>query len=196
MEKTEWLKVKVLEKGASLTDEQIFDNLYELIKETGFVKDEDVLKKDIMERENKGSTKLTPTLFVPHTKTEGVSHFCAAMLVIPGGNPGFKNLGAFEPLMKKVDEFVANDKYVAAICAAPTVFGHRGLLKDKNACCYPGMEGDLVGAKANENTVNIDGKIITSRGLGTAIDFSLAIISELIDQATADKIGASVVYGK
>lgn len=83
MEKTEWLKVKVLEKGTSLTDEQIFEQLYALLAETGFVKDSDVLKKDIMERENKGSTKLTPTLFVPHTKTEGVSHFCAAMLVIP-----------------------------------------------------------------------------------------------------------------
>lgn len=120
----------------------------------------------------------------------------ADMLVLPGGMPGTKNLEAYEPLMAKVDAFAAANKYIAAICAAPTVFGHRGLLNGKNACCYPGMEGDLVGAKANENTVNIDGKIITSRGLGTAIDFSLAIISELIDQATADKIGASVVYGK
>lgn len=120
----------------------------------------------------------------------------ADMLVLPGGMPGTKNLEAHEPLMAKVDAFAAANKYIAAICAAPTVFGHRGLLNGKNACCYPGMEGDLVGAKANENTVNIDGKIITSRGLGTAIDFSLAIISELIDQATADKIGASVVYGK
>ena len=120
----------------------------------------------------------------------------ADMLVLPGGMPGTKNLEAYEPLMAKVDAFAAGDKYIAAICAAPTVFGHRGLLKGKNACCYPGMEGDLVGASANENSVNIDGKIITSRGLGTAIDFSLAIISELIDQATADKIGASVVYNK
>lgn len=83
MEKT-WLKVKTADKDASLSDEQIFDTLYELISETGFVKDMDVLKKDIMARESKGSTKLTETLFVPHTKTEGVKHFCAAILVIPG----------------------------------------------------------------------------------------------------------------
>lgn len=83
MEKTTWLKVKIAEKGKTLTDEQIFNTLYELLSETGFVKNIDILKKDIQTRENKGCTKLTETLFVPHTKTEGVSHFCAAILIIP-----------------------------------------------------------------------------------------------------------------
>ncbi len=83
MENTNWLKIKALAKGSELSDEEIFEELYSLISETGFVTDIETLKKDIELRESKGSTKLTPTLFTPHTKTEGVNHFCSAMLVIP-----------------------------------------------------------------------------------------------------------------
>jgi len=119
----------------------------------------------------------------------------ADMLVLPGGMPGTKNLEAYEPLMAKIDQFAAENKNIAAICAAPTVFGHRGLLKGKKACCYPGMEGDLNGAQVTYDSVTVDGNIITSRGMGCAIDFSLAIISKLIDAQTADKIAQMVVYG-
>lgn len=116
------------------------------------------------------------------------------MLILPGGNPGWMNLEKHASLMEKIDYFANNGKWVAAICGAPSILGRRGLLKGKKACVYPGMEGDLLGAKPNERTVNVDGNIITSRGVGTAIDFSLAIIAELVDKKTAAKISSSIVY--
>ena len=85
---------------------------------------------------------------------------------------------------------------MAAICAAPTVLGDLGILEEKSATCYPGMEDGLNCASAvtDGTTVVVDGKVITSRGLGTAIDFSCKLIELLKDKATADKIAAAVVY--
>ena len=62
------------------------------------------------------------------------------------------------------------------------------------ACCYPGMEEQLTGAEATTSSVTVDGNIITSRGLGTALDFALTLIEELVDKETADKLAAAVVY--
>ncbi len=118
----------------------------------------------------------------------------ADMLVLPGGMPGTLNLEANELLMSKVEDFNNAGKYIAAICAAPTVFGHKGLLKGRKACCYPGMHDQLTGAEVSFDKVCADGNIITSRGLGTAIEFALMIISRLSGQAVADKIANSVVY--
>lgn len=117
------------------------------------------------------------------------------MLILPGGSPGWKNLEACSMLMETVDSFAKSGKWVAAICGAPSILGRRGLLTGKNACVYPGMEGELRGAKPNEKTVNVDGNIITSRGVGTAIDFSLAIIKQLVDSQTAEKLSKAIVYG-
>ena len=125
---------------------------------------------------------------------EEVDFDSADMLVLPGGMPGTLNLELCQPLMEQVHKFNAAGKNIAAICAAPTVFGKAGLLKGKKATCYPGMEKDLIGAKASTDSVCHDGNIITSRGLGTAIDFALEIIKTLTDAATAEKIAKSVVY--
>ncbi|MCR4755348.1 MAG: DJ-1/PfpI family protein [Lachnospiraceae bacterium] len=118
----------------------------------------------------------------------------ADMIVLPGGMPGTKNLEACDKLMSRVDAFIADGKKVSAICAAPTILGHKGHLKDKKSCCYPGMEGELAGADVSYDKVSVAGNIITSRGLGTAIPFALAIIEAITDKATADKIATSVVY--
>ncbi len=118
----------------------------------------------------------------------------ADMIVLPGGMPGTRNLEACETLMKKVDEFFKEGKYLAAICAAPTIYGHKGYLGGKKATCYPGMEGELTGAKFSRADVAKDGKFITSRGVGTAIPFALAIVEELKDKDTAKKLAASIVY--
>ena len=118
----------------------------------------------------------------------------ADMIVLPGGMPGTKHLEACDRLMSQVDAFITGGKKVAAICAAPTVLGHRGHLKGKKACCYPGMEGELTGAEVSYDAVSVAGNIITSRGLGTAIPFALAIIEALTDKATADRISKSVVF--
>lgn len=116
------------------------------------------------------------------------------MIVLPGGMPGTLNLEACEPLMEKVKEFDANGKYISAICAAPTVFGHLGLLKGKKACCYPSMEDGLVGAEVTFETTAVADHILTSRGMGTAIDFGLQIIARFQGQDAADEMAAKIVY--
>ena len=116
------------------------------------------------------------------------------MLVLPGGMPGTKNLEAHEGLMKQVDAFFEKGKYIGAICAAPSVFGHRGILKGKNACCYPGFESHLEGADVSMNPVEMAGNVITSRGMGTAIPFALAIVGIFCGQEKADEMGKSIIY--
>ena len=120
----------------------------------------------------------------------------ADMLVLPGGKPGFMNLGAYEPLMEQIDYFASKGKYIAAICAAPTIFGKRGLLKGKKACCYLNMEKDLKEAIISYESVCVDANIITSRGVGTTIEFALAIIEALTDKQNAENVAKSIVYNR
>lgn len=116
------------------------------------------------------------------------------MLVLPGGMPGTRNLEAHEGLMAQVDAFFEAGKYIAAICAAPSVFGHRGLLQGKNACCYPGFESYLDGANVSTNPVEIAGNVITSRGMGTAIEFALAIVGVFCGHEKAEEMAKSIIY--
>lgn len=116
------------------------------------------------------------------------------VLVLPGGMPGTKNLEACEALMAQVDEFVAKGKIVAAICAAPSILGHRGHLKGKKACSYPSMESHLEGAEVLQEAAVTDGNIITGRGMGAAIAFGLAILEKLQGKDAADKMADTVVY--
>lgn len=116
------------------------------------------------------------------------------MLVLPGGMPGTKNLEACGKLMEQVDAFNAQGKYIAAICAAPSIFGHRGLVDGRSACCYPGFESHLTGANATENMVEISDHVITSRGMGTAIPFALAIVSVFLGEEKAKEMGKSIIY--
>jgi 4-methyl-5(b-hydroxyethyl)-thiazole monophosphate biosynthesis len=116
------------------------------------------------------------------------------MIVLPGGMPGTRNLEAVPALMEQVKHFAATGKYIAAICAAPSVFGHLGLLEEKTACCYPGFEKELTGANVTTNSCETDGNIITSRGMGCAIDFSLKIIEKLENGDKASEIGRQIIY--
>lgn len=115
------------------------------------------------------------------------------MIILPGGMPGTLNLGKCEKLAEELKKF-ADTKKVGAICAAPSVLGGLGILNGKTATCYPGFEDKLVGANATTNNVEVDGNVITSRGVGTAIDFALAIITMLIDAETAADISAGIMY--
>ena len=116
------------------------------------------------------------------------------MLVLPGGMPGRLNLVKHQGLMARLDDFYAAGKYVAAICAAPTVMGHRGMLKGRKACCYPGMEEELAGAEVVFEPVAISDHVITSRGMGCAIPFGLAITSILCGEEKAQKLAKGIVY--
>ncbi|MCI8990804.1 MAG: DJ-1/PfpI family protein [Lawsonibacter sp.] len=120
----------------------------------------------------------------------------AEMVVLPGGGPGYKNLGADPRVEQLVRRAVERDIWVAAICAAPTLLGKWGLLEGKQAVCYPGMEEGLVGAippKPGSSVVR-DGKIITGRAAGAAFDFSAELITALLDRAAADNVLESICY--
>lgn len=116
------------------------------------------------------------------------------MIVLPGGMPGTLNLEKCELLMEQVKDFYNNGKYIGAICAAPTVFGRLGLLKDREACCYPSMENELICKEVSQKSVVISDHVITSRGMGTAMDFGLAIVEHFNGSDAAAKLAKAVVY--
>ena len=118
------------------------------------------------------------------------------VIVLPGGLGGTKNLEACETLMEQVDAFAASGKTVCAICAAPSILGHRGLLKGKKAIAYPGFEEQLEGAEIVSEPAVRDGNIITGRGMGCSIPFALEIITYLVDQEAADAMAEKIVYMK
>ena len=116
----------------------------------------------------------------------------AEMYVIPGGMPGTNNLFACEELKKLLSDGVGSGKYIAAICAAPSVLGRLGLLEGKKATCYPGFEKYLSGADYTAQPVERDGMFITARGMGVALEFSLALCAALKGEKTAADIRGSV----
>lgn len=118
----------------------------------------------------------------------------ACMLVLPGGMPGTNKLMDCELLCDRLKEFAKEGKYVAAICAAPSILGVNGLLEGRKATCYPGFEEKLLGAEYVEAPVVKDDNIITSRGLGTAIEFAAEIIAAVADRETADSILEKIIY--
>lgn len=119
----------------------------------------------------------------------------AEMVFLPGGGVGTKNLYASDFAKNAVSYCVENDKYVAAICAAPSiVLGGMGLLNGKNATCYPSMEGGMTGAIAVDSGVVVDGKIITGRAAGASIDFGLQLVKILVGDEAAKKVQQEIVY--
>ena len=117
----------------------------------------------------------------------------ADVIIIPGGQPGVDNLNTHDELKNVIKAHAEKGKTVCAICAAPMVLGGMGLLQGKKATCYPGCEGALKGADYCEDRVCVDGNIITSRGVGTAIDFALEIIKTLLGDAEAEKVRKSIL---
>ena len=118
----------------------------------------------------------------------------ADIIVLPGGMPGTVNLLECKALMDIVDRQNEKGARIAAICAAPArILGSRGLLKGKNATCYPGLEEMLEGATPVIKPVVTDGNITTSRGLGTAVDFACELITLICGKEKSDEIRSSVV---
>lgn len=115
------------------------------------------------------------------------------MIVLPGGMPGTANLAKHEGLEKQLNAFAQSGKWLAAICAAPSVLGKLALLKGKHVTSYPGFENQLIGAIYSEERVVRDGKLITSRGPGTAMEFSLELVTLLKNEQTAAALRNSMV---
>ncbi len=118
----------------------------------------------------------------------------ADMLILPGGGLGTDNLESYDPLCKMLVDYAGKGGKIAAICAAPRIFAKLGLLEGKKATCYPSVMEMLKGAQALTDSVVVDGNITTSRGVGTAIDFALELITQLCGSAKADAVAHEVVY--
>lgn len=101
------------------------------------------------------------------------------MVILPGGMPGATNLDESAVVDGAIRAALANDAYLAAICAAPMILGKRDLLVGKRAICFPGFEQYLNGATVAAERVVRDGKIITAAGMGVATDFGLALVAAL-----------------
>ena len=115
------------------------------------------------------------------------------MVILPGGMPGSKNLDESRTVDQALRAANASGGYLAAICAAPMVLGHRGYLNGKRAICFPGFESDLTGAEIASERVVRDGNIITAAGMGVALEFGLALVAVLKDQSTADGLRRAVL---
>ena len=118
------------------------------------------------------------------------------MIVLPGGMPGTTNLGECEDLTDQVRRFAADGRQVAAICAAPTILAKLGLLEGRRATCFPNLQDVLVenGATLVQDEVVVDGNITTSKGMGTAIPFGLAIVAHYLGGDAARALGENILY--
>ena len=119
------------------------------------------------------------------------------MIVMPGGMGGVESIEGSEKAMAAVEYALKNDKYVAAICAAPMILGRRGWLDGKNAVCYPGCESGMGKAVVHgEKEAVVDGKIITGRAPGAAIEFGLTLAGMLPGEFTPNEIAGYMVYDR
>jgi 4-methyl-5(b-hydroxyethyl)-thiazole monophosphate biosynthesis len=107
-------------------------------------------------------------------------------IVLPGGNPGYINLGKSSRLIEIIKKFNSEKKLVAAICASPSILAQAGVLSDKKATIYPGMEKEIPYPRGER--VVVDGNVITSQGPGTAIEFALKIVEFLLGKEKAIKL--------
>ncbi len=117
------------------------------------------------------------------------------MLMLPGGMPGTSNLEASEEMKEALLSANNNGKYISAICAAPRLLGSLGILDGKKATVYPGNEDHLKNATYDREAKAVtDGKIITARGMGCAVEFGREIVTALIGADKADEILKAIQY--
>lgn len=127
------------------------------------------------------------------TDFEGVKPELMEMLVLPGG-AGHELLDASNEVHYLINTAHAEGKYIASICAAPSIIGKKGLLRDKKATCFPGYEDYLYGAQLTGEKAVVDGKFITARGAGAASEFGFLIVSELCGEEKAAELRRTMQY--
>lgn len=116
------------------------------------------------------------------------------IVILPGGSPGFINLGNDKRVIDLVKKYFTEGKLVAAICGAPAVLVKAGILAEKKATIYKGMENELKNAKYIDQPVVEDGTIITSQGPGTAMEFALTVLKRLTNEKKEIKIKAQLLF--
>ena len=130
------------------------------------------------------------------TDSEFVYNAGTEMIVLPGGMPGTIELEKSFCVNNALDMAEKEGKFIAAICAAPSILGHKGMLRGKKACCYPGFEDQLIQAIVSNDRVVQDKNVITSRGAGTVYDFASKLVEVLRDKETAVKVLNSMICKK
>ncbi|MDR1364658.1 MAG: DJ-1/PfpI family protein [Oscillospiraceae bacterium] len=115
-------------------------------------------------------------------------------IVLPGGMPGTEKLNKCEKVHEIIKFCMKENILIGAICAAPTILGKMGLLKNKYATCFPGCENDLQGAILSQDSVCQDGNIITSKGPGTAMEFGFSLVNYLKSELSMQFIKKSMHY--
>lgn len=116
------------------------------------------------------------------------------VLFLPGGYPGYVNLENEPKVLELIKKANAENKIIAAICAAPSILGKLELLVGKKACCFPTFEDKLIGADVSFDEVCVSDNIITSRGAGTAHKLAFKIVEILKDKKTSDDLRKAMIY--
>ncbi len=134
-------------------------------------------------------------VILPDTTLDAVMEQLFDMIVLPGGLPGADHFDRDPRIHRLLKQTVQQSRFVAAICAAPKVLAHAGLLDGKRATCYPGVldPAQLPKVEVQQGPVVVDGKIITGRGPGTAMDFALQLIESLVGKAKRDEVEKGLV---
>jgi len=116
----------------------------------------------------------------------------ADMIVLPGGLPGTLNLEKSAVVQSCIDKALSGDKWIGAICAAPSILGRRGLLDSKRVTCAPGFSDQLGGAAYTGASVEVDGKLITANGAGSSMAFALKLVECLVSRERANELGSAM----
>lgn len=159
----------------------------------------DILRRGGVEIKTVGITNKTVTgshavPFVCDIEISEASFNDLEGIILPGGLPGTTNLEANDTVQKFIDFSAENNLLISAICAAPSILGHKHLLEGKNATCYTGFEKELFGAKIINGKVVKDENIITAYGAGAAYEFGFSILEALKGAEIAKKIREQMRY--
>lgn len=133
------------------------------------------------------------TMLIPDTSLDEALKRDFDMVVLPGGQPGTNNLKSDARIIKLLQHMATKGRYVCAICAAPSVMAAAGLLDGKHATSFPGALDAFPKVSRQPQAVVEDGKLITSRGPGTAMDFALTLVERLAGKARRDEVEAGLV---
>ncbi len=163
----------------------------------GFEEMEALIPYDVLKRAGFEVELVSVTKELGVISTHGLSVSCdltiseisqgqATLLILPGGMPGASNLAESKDLANMLLKQNEEGKWIAAICAAPYVLGDLGILKGKQATCFPGYESHLSGAEHVESSVVVSLNVITGNGAGAAVKFAFAIVEQLRGKRVAD----------
>jgi 4-methyl-5(b-hydroxyethyl)-thiazole monophosphate biosynthesis len=178
--------MKVIVPLAEGFEEIEFSTIVDILRRVGI----DVTSAGLKEGTVNGAhgIRVTPDTVIDKVNTDDFD-----VIVLPGGYPGFVNLGQSEKILKLVKGMYDSDKYVTAICGAPSVLAKVGVIQGKRATIYPGLEDTLTGAQRSDERVVVDGKVITSQGPGTAMEFAIKLVEVLAGKGKAEGVTKEVL---